>query len=174
MAKKILIIILIVWGLVFIMHHAFVGSFAGPGSDMIIIVIDFFVLNIFSLLLALALYNNLNVLKNISFVLLTLLLLVNVYYGLDKSYKFFFIWKANQTIVASIEEYKMKNKHYPSEPLSSNLTETGGFKRGRGEYKEFDYLEGKGDHDAFEIYYPLNAHEGWVYISKTERWSFSD
>lgn len=173
MAKKILIITLIIWCLVFIMHHAFVGSFAGPDSDLIFFVIDFFALNIFSLLLALAYYNYLCLLKNISFLLLTLLLIVNIYYGLDKSYKFFYIWIANKSIVSSIEEYKITNKQYPSEWTRSNLAETSGFKKGKAEFKEFDYFDEK-ENNAFTIYYPLNSDEGWVYISKTESWYFSD
>lgn len=172
MAKKILIITLIIWCLVFIIHHAFVGSCLGPESILIILVIDFCGLIIFTVLYLIAISNYLSLLKNISFILLTLLLLVNIYYGIDKSYKFFYIWKANKTIVAKIEEYKIKNEQYPSE-LKSLLTEEEGFKKGRGEFKEFDYLKEKGN-DAFEIYYPLNSNEGWVYISKTDSWDFSD
>jgi hypothetical protein len=173
MAKKILIITLIIWCLVFIIHHAFVGSCLGPESGLIILVIDFFGLIIFTVLFLIAIANYLSLLKNISYLLLTVLLLLNIYYGIDKSYKFFYIWKANKTIVAKIEEYKIKNEHYPSEMKGSLLTETRGFKKGRGEFKEFDYLKEKGSND-FYIYYPLNSNEGWVYISKTESWDFSD
>jgi len=173
MAKKILIITLIIWCLVFISHHVFVGSFAGPDSDLIIIITNFFALNAFSILLAIALYNYLSLLKNISYVLLSLLILVNIFYGLDKSYKFFYIWKVNKSIAICIKEYIKKHNEYPSDLTSSGLIEVDGFNKGRSKFKEFDYLEIKGN-SAFEIYYPLSSDEGWVYISKTDSWGFSD